>query len=132
VSIPRARFSIRQAVIGITCLETVFWLYLVIGGLNDALPFAKAYGGVAAVLGTLVFVPFVLPALLLAVTKRGVPTAAWLSSIAALMFLYDPLIGLITAFESIPLVGLYVAGVVVAILATARTLIGGVDMPERS
>jgi hypothetical protein len=102
-------------VIGITCLETAFWLYLVIGGLNDALPFAKSYVGIAAVLGTLVFVPFVLPALLLAVMERGLPTAAWLSSIAALMFLYDPLIWLITG-ESIPLVGLYVPGVIVAIL----------------
>ena len=62
-------------------MEAAFWLYLVIGGLNDALPFAKGHGGIAAVLGTIVFVPFVLPALVLAVTERSLRTVTWVVTV---------------------------------------------------
>ena len=61
------------------------------GGFNDALPFARGYGEVAAVLGTLVFIPFVLPALLLGLARRALGVAATLAAVGGLLYLLDPL-----------------------------------------
>ena len=56
---------LRRGILIAVGLETLVWLYLVVGGLTDTLFFAKGYGKPAAVLATLVFVPFVVPAALL-------------------------------------------------------------------
>ena len=54
----------------VTGIETLVWLYLVVGGLNDALFFAKGYGRQAAELANMVFMLFVLPAGILAIANR--------------------------------------------------------------
>lgn len=89
----------RRWVLGIAGIEAAFWLYLAIGGLADALPFAKGYGAEAAFLGTLVFVPFVLPALVLGAMGRALPIAAVLAGGAGLLYMFDPLLRLAAAFR---------------------------------
>ena len=63
----------RRALLVITGIETLVWLYLVVGGLNDALFFAKGYGREAAQLANMVFMLFVLPAGILAIANRLCP-----------------------------------------------------------
>src|SRR4051812_36569162 len=66
----------RPTILTVAAVEAGFWLYLVVLGLDDALPFATGPGATAAFLGTVVFVAFVLPALLLALAARGLQLAA--------------------------------------------------------
>ena len=77
-----------------------------------------ALGEVVAFLSTLVFVTFVLPALGLAMVGKGLYVAAWLSSVGAILYLYDPLLRL-TALDGVSFVSLVVVGAIGAlILAT--------------
>jgi hypothetical protein len=94
MSIASAQRKMRVVVLALAGIETAFWLYLAVGGLADALPFAKGYGSEAAFLGTLVFVPFVLPALVLVAMDRALPIAAVLTAGAGLLYLFDPLLRL--------------------------------------
>lgn len=97
MSIAPAQPKIRGVVLALASVETAFWLYLVVGGLADVLPFAKGYGADAAFLATLVFVPLVLPALVLGAMGRGLPLAAILCASAGLLYLFDPLLRLAAA-----------------------------------
>ena len=110
----------RGVLIAVTAL-TLVWLYLVIGGLTDTLFFAKGYGEPAAVLATLVFVPFVVPAALLAYFGRLVPLAAALAGIAGFLYSLDPLFRLTNVLDEVPAVGVFAAGLV-ALLAAAALL----------
>ena len=101
----RLRFSI----LGVTALETAVWLYLSLGGLTETLPFARGYGSVVAFLSTVVFMPFVLPALVMAILGRGLQVAAWLCSVGGILYLYDPLLRL-TSLDGLSFVGLIVVG----------------------
>lgn len=109
----------RPAVLTAAAVEAGFWLYLVVLGLRDAIPFAPGLGGTAAFLATVVFVAFVLPALVLAVAARGLQVAACLSGIAAVLYLYDPFVRFMSTLQALPLVVL--SGVV---LATGSALYG--------
>jgi hypothetical protein len=80
----------RRALLIVIGIETLVWLYLLIGGLNDALFFAKGYGKEAAALASIVFVLFVLPAAILAIINRLLPVAAVLAGGAALLYAFDP------------------------------------------
>jgi hypothetical protein len=80
----------RRALLIVTGIETLVWLYLVIGGWNDALFFAKGYGKQAAQLANLVFMLFVLPAGILAIANRLLPAAAVLAAAAGLAYAFDP------------------------------------------
>lgn len=111
-----ANFGLRRFVLTLAAAQTAFWLYLVVGGLNEALPFARGYGAFAALLGTLVYVAFALPALVLAALGRGLQLAAWLAAIAAVLYLYDPLLRVSAALDGIPFLGLYVLGALGAVL----------------
>ena len=79
----------RRALLIVTGIETLVWLYLVVGGLNDAcLP--KGYGRQAAELANMVFMLFVLPAGILAIANRLLPAAAVLAGVAGLAYAFDP------------------------------------------
>ena len=108
---PRLRLSI----LGVTLIETGVWLYLALGGLKDVLPFAQGYGEVVAFLSTLVFVTFVLPALVMAMVGKGLYVAAWLSTVGAILYLYDPLLRL-TALDGVSFVSLVVFGAIGALI----------------
>jgi hypothetical protein len=84
----------RRALLLITGIETLVWLYLVIGGLNDALFFAKGYGKQAAELANMVFMLFVLPAAIMAIAGRLLLVAAVLAGTAALLYGFDPFLRL--------------------------------------
>jgi hypothetical protein len=84
----------RRALLAIIGIETLVWLYLVIGGLNDALFFAKGYGREAAQLANMVFMLLVLPAGILAIANRLLPTAALLAGVAGLAYAFDPFLRL--------------------------------------
>ena len=107
----------RITVLCVTGVETALWLYLTLGGVTDSLPFAKGYGEFVALLSTVVYVTFVLPALILAAVGRALYVAAWLSSVGALLYLYDPLLRLTAAIGGLPFVGLFLMGVLGAVLA---------------
>jgi hypothetical protein len=104
----------RLTILTASAAEGLFWLYLVVLGLDDALPFAKGLGGTAAFLATVVFVAFVLPALLLALAGRGLQLAACLSSIAAILYLYDPFLRLASTIDGPALLACLGAGLVLA------------------
>src|SRR3954470_18575500 len=104
----------RPTVLTIAAVEAGFWLYLVVLGLDDALPFARGAGATAAFLGTVVFVAFVLPALLLGLAARGLQLAACLSSIAAILYLYDPFVRLTSALDGFALLAVFGCAAVVA------------------
>jgi hypothetical protein len=104
----------RATVLTVAAIEAGFWLYLVVLGLDDALPFVNGAGGTVAFLGTVVFVAFVLPALLLALAGRGLQLAACLSSIAAVLYLYDPFLRLTSALDGFALLAVIGCAVVVA------------------
>ena len=106
---------LRLCILGVTAIETVVWLYLALGGLNDLLPFARGYGEVVAFLSTLVFVTFVLPALVMAMVGKGLYVAAWLSTVGAILYLYDPLLRL-TALDGVSFVSLVVVGATGALI----------------
>ncbi len=84
----------RRAILIVTGVETLVWLYLVIGGLNDALFFTKGYGKEAAELANFVFMLFVLPAAILAISGRLLLVAALLAGVAALLYAFDPFLRL--------------------------------------
>lgn len=100
---------VRLSILAVSVLETGIWLYLTLGGLNDSLPFARGYGEAVAFLSTVVFVPFVLPALVLAIIGKGLHVAAWLCSVGAILYLYDPLLRL-TALDGVSFVALIIVG----------------------
>lgn len=80
-------------------IETLAWLYLTIAGITDTLPFAKGYGGPAAVLATIVFLIFTLPALLLAALNRLIGVAAALAILGFVCYAFDPLLRLFSLFD---------------------------------
>jgi hypothetical protein len=84
----------RRALLIVIGIETLVWLYLVIGGLNDALFFAKGYGKQAAELANMVFMLFVLPAGIMAIANRLLLAAAMLAGVAALLYAFDPFLRL--------------------------------------
>jgi hypothetical protein len=84
----------RRALLIVIGIETLVWLYLVIGGLNDALFFAKGYGRQAAELTNMVFMLFVLPAGIMAIANRLLLAAAVLAGVAALLYAFDPFLRL--------------------------------------
>jgi hypothetical protein len=81
-----------------------------VGGFNDALPFARGYGEVAAVLGTLVFIPFVLPALLLGLARRALGVAATIAAVGGLLYLLGPLYRLGSIIDTVPVSAVFAAG----------------------
>ena len=106
---------LRLSILGVTLIETGVWLYLALGGLKDVLPFARGYGEVVAFLSTLVLVTFVLPALVMAMVGKGLYVAAWLSTVGAILYLYDPLLRL-TALDGVSFVSLVVVGAIGALI----------------
>ena len=104
-------------VICVAGVETALWLYLALGGVTDSLPFARGYGEFAALLSTIVYVTFVLPALILAAVGWALYLAGWLSSVGAILYLYDPLLRMTAAIGGVPFVGLFLMGVLGAVLA---------------
>ena len=72
-------------------------------------------------LATLVFVPFVVPAALLALFGRLLPVAAVLAGIAGCLYSLDPLMRLTDLLDDVPVVGVFAAGLV-ALLAAAVLL----------
>ena len=107
----------RITVLCVTGVETALWLYLALGGVTDSLPFAKGYGEFVALLSTVVYVTFVLPALVLAAVNRALYVAAWLSSVGAILYLYDPFLRITAVIGGLPFVGLFLMGVLGAVLA---------------
>lgn len=86
----------RRALLIVIGIETLVWLYLVVGGLNDALFFAKGYGKQAAELANMVFMLFVLPAGIMVIANRLLLAAAVLAGVAALLYAFDPLLRIMT------------------------------------
>jgi hypothetical protein len=84
----------RRALLIVIGVEMLVWLYLVIGGLNDALFFAKGYGKQAAELANMVFMLFVLPAGIMVIANRLLLAAAVLAGVAALLYAFDPFLRL--------------------------------------
>ena len=113
---------LRRGVLIAVAALTLVWLYLVVGGLTDTLVFAKGYGEPAAVLATLVFVPFVVPAALLAFFGRLVPVGAVLAGIAGLLYSMDPLMRLMSVLDGVPVTGVFALGLV-ALLAAGVVLL---------
>ena len=107
----------RITVLCVTGVETALWLYLALGGVTDSLPFAKGYGEFVALLSTVVYVTFVLPALVLAAVNRALYVASWLSSVGAILYLYDPLLRITAVLGGLSFVGLFLMGVLGAVLA---------------
>ena len=114
---------LRHGVLAAALLETLYWLYLLVGGLADQLPFAKGYGQVAAVLGTLVFVPFVLPALCLGLAGRALGLAASLAAIGGFLYLLDPLYRVGSIVDAMPVSGVFALGMVIALAGAAVYLV---------
>jgi hypothetical protein len=114
--------AFQRGVLLVAIIETVYWVYLLVGGLTDQLPFAKDYGEVAAVLGTFVFVPFVLPALVLAVRGRALGLAATLCTIGGVLYGMDPLYRVTTLVDDVPVSGVFAVGFVIALAGTAVLL----------
>jgi hypothetical protein len=71
---------------------TLITIYFVVGGFTDTLPFARGYGGIAAFLAGMVFVIFVLPALLLAAFNRLIGVAFALAVLGLVCYIYDPIL----------------------------------------
>lgn len=111
--------SLRWGVPVFAGLDALFWLYLVVGGLNDALPFPQGFGGVAAVLGTMVFVPFALPALGLALADRALKLAAVLAVIAGFLYSLDALYRRSNVLDAVPVSGVLGVGFIVAVAGFA-------------
>ena len=101
---------LRRAVLALAAIESMIWLYLVVGGSHDALFFAKGYGQQAAQLAHLVFVLLVLPALILAALNRALGVAALLAGFGALAYGFDPWLRAMTLFDGISAAGLVRAG----------------------
>ena len=116
---------LRSGVLIAASAETLYWLYLVVGGFNDALPFARGYGEVAAVLSTLVFIPFVLPALLLGLARRALGVAAILAAVGGLLYLLDPLYRLGSIIDTVPVSAVFAAGLIVGLTVAVVRLARG-------
>ncbi len=108
---------LRRAVLALAAVETLIWVYLVVGGSHDALFFAKGYGQQAAQLAHLVFVLFVLPALILGALNRALGIAALLAGFAALAYGFDPWLRAMTLFDGASPAGLYGLAVVMLLAA---------------
>lgn len=70
-------------------------------------------------LATIVFVPFVLPALILAYAGRALPLAAFLTVIGGILYSMDPLMRLTSVVGNIPLTAVFILGVVGALVGIA-------------
>jgi len=70
---------------------TLVWIWLTVGGMTDTLPFQRGYGNIAAVLATIVYVIFVLPALLLAFFNRLIGVAFTLAVLGLVCYAYGPI-----------------------------------------
>lgn len=73
---------------------TLFWAALAAMGLLELLPGHHGYGALAAVLVTIVYVIFVLPALLLAYFNRLIGVAFTLAVLGFICYAYDPILRL--------------------------------------
>lgn len=100
VSPARDQQRFRLFTLVLAGLLTAVWLYYVIGGITDTLPFAKGYGGVAAALASIVFVIFVLPALVLAAITRLIGVAFALALLGLICYAFDPLLRLFAWFDT--------------------------------
>ena len=95
ISAARDQERFRKFTLMLSGVLTLVWLYFLVGGYTDTLPFAKGYGAIAAALATLVFVLFTLPALLLAAFNRLIGVAFALAVLGLVCYIYDPLLRLI-------------------------------------
>jgi hypothetical protein len=102
--------GLRRLVLVFALIETAAFLFYFVGGLLDVLPFAKGYGGPAAFLAALVFVPLTLPALIFAWLGRSLPMALVLLVIGGLIYAYDPLLRLGANLGGLPVTLLYALG----------------------
>jgi len=85
----------RKFTLAFAAALTLVTIVLVVGGVTDTLPFARGYGNIAAVLAGIVFVIFVLPAILLAAFNRLIGVAFALAALGLVCYIYDPLVRLI-------------------------------------
>lgn len=99
ISPARDQQRFRQFTLVLSGMLTAVWLYYLIGGLTDTLPFAKGYGGPAAVLASIVFVIFVLPALLLVAINRLIGVAFALAVLGFICYAFDPLLRFFSWFD---------------------------------
>jgi hypothetical protein len=67
------------------------------------------------VLGTLVFIPFVLPALLLGLARRALGVAATLATVGGLLYLLDPLYRVGSIIDTMPVSAVFAAGLIVGL-----------------
>jgi hypothetical protein len=104
--------KLRRFVLALAIAETAVFLFYFIGGLLDALPFAKGYGGPAAFFAGLVFVPLTLPALVFSYLGRALRMSLVLLLLGGLIYAYDPLLRLGASLGGVPVTVLYVIGLI--------------------
>jgi hypothetical protein len=97
VSPARDQAKFRTFALVVSGFLTAIWAALVIGGMTETLPFERGYGNVVAVVASVVFVIFVLPALLLAIFNRIIGLAFALAILGLVCYAY-PLVVHLTTF----------------------------------
>jgi hypothetical protein len=90
--VDQAKF--RSFTLALCAFLTLVWAALSTAGLLEMLPGHHGYGTLAAVMITLVYVIFVLPALLLAYFNRLIGVAFALAVIGLVCYAYDPILRL--------------------------------------
>jgi hypothetical protein len=91
INAARDQERFRKFTLALVVALTLATVYFVAGGLTDALPFAKGYGGIAAALAGFVWVIFILPAFLLAAFNRLIGVAFALAALGLICYTYDAL-----------------------------------------
>lgn len=81
----------RNFTLALCAFLTLVWAALSTVGLLEMLPGHSGYGTLAAVMITLVYVVFVLPALLLAYFNRLIGVAFTLAVLGLVCYAYDPI-----------------------------------------
>jgi hypothetical protein len=94
VSIAQDQAKFRSLTLYLCAFLTLVWAALAAAGLIEVLPGHQGYGALAAVLVTIVYVIFVLPALLLAWFNRLVGVAFTLAVLGLVCYAYDPILRL--------------------------------------
>lgn len=98
VSPAQDQAKFRTFTLALSGFLTLVWAGLVIAGLLEVLPGHSGYGALAAILVTIVFVIFILPALLLAYFNRLIGFAFTLAILGLVCYAYDPIIRLTALF----------------------------------
>jgi fatty acid desaturase len=92
ISPARDQERFRKFTLALAAALTLVAILYVAGGITGTLPFERGYGSIAAGLAGIVFIIFVVPALLLALFNRLIGVAFSLALLGLVCYIYAPLL----------------------------------------